>query len=286
MKIQQMHYNFKLELDRVDSLDRPDFYPWQVDEYLNKAILLFAKQRYKVDPRIRKGFETDQARISELANLHIKSPGLQPPVAPIKLSDGLYEVRLDDLGNDIDGQYFRYMYMTEAYVKARKDGCTKNIGLTLWQSDDDSTMYADPSWKWRRCLGQFGRSTVVHPHPDPNRDIDDENDFNADLNNNNRFSNDRIGSLFIRTKSNARNTEEFVPEQVYISYIKYPNRVFIGGYDTVDGLYKSNSRRVHCDLDEAFHDEIVRLAVQLAREDIQDQLGIQISNKKTLEDKI
>ena len=110
MRIDQMHYNFELELDRVASNDRPDFMPWEIDEYLNKGISTFVKTRYSVSNKLKVGFETNQKRIDELSSLHIKSPELQPPIVPIDLGNGRYEVRLNNLGDNINGQYFRYLF--------------------------------------------------------------------------------------------------------------------------------------------------------------------------------
>lgn len=280
-----MHYEFDLEMDRVSSHDRPYFTPWEKDSYLNKAIFKFLKDRYGYDNRIKRGFETDQARISQLSSLHIKSPELQPPVRPEQLRDGYYELRLNSLGEDINGQFFRYLYLTDITVLARKGACTKYIGASLKQTDDMDTVYNVASWKWRRCPVQLGRSNFIHPHPDGNPGILDENDFNAKLIHRNRYNNDELSSIFFYTY-NLDKEVEFEIEEAYVSYIKYPNKVFIGGYDTLDGLYKSTSNPVNCDIDDAFHDEIVRLAVQYARQDVQDVAGVQISAQKTLEDRV
>lgn len=285
MRIDQMHYNFDLEVDRIASNANPYFAPWEKDEYLNKAIWKFLKDRYKIDPRTKKGFETDQSRISQLATLHIKSPELQPAVEATKLDNGIYEVNLDLLGDDINGQFFRYLFLTNGYIKARKGNCETYIDITQWQSDDDVTIYTDSSWTWRRVTANFGKSTYNHPVIDQNVVRDDSNDTTALLDVNNRYSNDKSMSLYFNTLTKYFE-EEFEVLEVYLSYIKYPNRVFIGGYDHIDTLSRSDSPQIHCDIDDGFHDEIVRIAARLALGDIQDQLGLQIGLQKTLEDSI
>ena len=98
MLIDEMHYVFELGLDRVASQDRPDMYPNEKDNYLNRAIAEFVKDRYGfVESQRKLGFETDQERISNLTNLHIKSPVLQPALTPIDLGNGQYELRLSSL---------------------------------------------------------------------------------------------------------------------------------------------------------------------------------------------
>jgi hypothetical protein len=284
MKIQEMHYEFKLGFDRVDSADRPDFLRNEIDHYLNRAIWYFLKERYDVDKTINRGFETDQSRIDELKTLHIKSDQLQPGVTPIDLGNGKYEVRLNSLGNNINGQYFRYMFYTDGYIMAEKDNCSKAIGLTIKQIDDDVTTYSDSSWLWRRVNANFGRSTYQHPHIDSNIN-NDSVDTTADLITNNQYHNDELGSLYLDTR-NIYGEPQFDINQVYISYLKYPNRVFIGGYNHIDGLSDINSDPIHCDIDEGFHDEIIRIAISLAEKDIKDQLGIQVREQQVLKDKI
>lgn len=286
MRIDQMHYNFKMELDRVASNDRPDLMPWEIDEYLNKAILKFVKLRYNYNDSIKSGFETNQERIEELSSLHIKSPELQPAIIPTYLGNGRYEFRLNDLGNNINGQYFRYLFLTKAIITVQKNNCTKKLDLIAWQIDDKKTAFNASSWNWNRVLGNFGKSLFPTP-PTSNATIGDTMDYTANLitgsGTTERYNNDMLKSLYVDA-TNKYNEIEFDVVDAQISYIKFPNRVFIGGYNHIDKHSPSNSPQVHCDLDDSFHDEIVRLAVGLAQEDLQDQLGVQISNKKILDD--
>lgn len=284
MKIDQMHYNFKLQFQRVDSLDKIDFESYQIDEYLYKAIWLFLKERYGFDERIKKGFETDQSRITQLSSLHIKSPELQEPVIPINLGDGRYEVRLNSLGSNINGQYFRYLFFTSGWVKAKKSNCYKNIDIVPQRIDESKNTYTDSSWLWRRVTVNFGKSTYQHPHILPLSNEQDP-DTTMDLEVDNRFNVDQLTSLYLDT-NNRIGDEEFTIEQVFISYIKYPNRVFFGGYDHIDGMSNSTTDPIHCDIDEAYHDEIVRKAVYLAKVDLEDVTGVQIDGKVIIEDTI
>ena len=50
MLIDQLHYNVKLEAERVDSQDKIDLEPVEIDAYLNKAIWVYLKERYSVLP--------------------------------------------------------------------------------------------------------------------------------------------------------------------------------------------------------------------------------------------
>jgi hypothetical protein len=119
MLIDEMHYVFDLGLDRVASQDRPDMYPNEKDNYLNRAIAEFTKSRYGFD-KAKEGFEISQERISNLTNLHIKAPMVQPSLVPTEITTGLYEVRLSSLT-------YRYLFLTSAEIVIRHNGCDKTI---------------------------------------------------------------------------------------------------------------------------------------------------------------
>lgn len=286
MRIDQMHYNFLIELDRVAANDRPDMMPWEIDEYLNKAITKFVKNRYGFNDQVKRGFETDQSRIQAVGSLHIKSPEVQPAVVIPMVSPGIYELRLNRLGENIAGQFFRLMYLTKLRVKIRKDDCDKTIDAAPWQIDDSKTLYTMPSWKWGRVHSNFGKSSF-ETIPSNNPNVADSMDYTANIVTgtppNQRNNNDELKSVFLDT-NDKYGEQAFEIVEVYPSYIKRPNRVFKGGYDHID-LHSSNiDNPVHCDIDSAFHDEIISIAVQLASADIQDQMGMQIHEKKVITD--
>lgn len=254
MLIDEMHYRFDLEVDRVASQDRPDILPPEKDDYINRAINIFVKDRYGFDNPKKEGFETSQERISNLMNLHIKSPELQPGLAPLDLGNGLYELRLSSL-------LHRYLFLTSAKVMIRKGVCTKTIDHTSWQIDDRKTTFSDASYDWSRVLINFGKSRVT------------------------ATSNNQLPSLYLDTRDKT-GVPQFTIDSVYISYIKYPNRVCIGGYKHIDDKTPAPTTAVtNCDIDDIFHDEIIRIASNLAFKDIQDQFGYQSSQLETEKDK-
>ena len=288
MRIQEMHYKFDLWQDRVASNDRPDFMPWEKDDYINTAIWILIKERCGVMGQSVRGFETDEVRIDQLKTLHIKSPELQPAITPIVLPNGRYEFRLNALGNNINSQYFRYLFLTDGVIKIRKNGCTKNMGHTQWQIDDLKTAFNASSWKWNRVLINFGKSTLQTPAAQ-SPIVADSPDVTASLITDlglgtERYNNDQLASIYVDT-TNRDGVQEFEVVEGCFSYIKYPNRVFYGGYNHIDKQSDDTSEPVHCDLDEAFHDEIVRIAVNLAQGDVQDIQGAQITNERLNNDK-
>lgn len=278
MLVDHLHYLFKLETGRVDSADREDFKPWEIDEYLNMGIRAFCKERFGYTGKIKRGFETDTVRIQQLSSLHVKSPELQPSVTPIEIEDGLYEVRLNDLGNDIGDQYFRPMFLTKAEIQAiDSNNCVKNMRVTSFQSDDAYTIYTDASWKWGRVNYNFGKSTYQHPHHRPAGRTDDP-DEGIVLETPTRFNNDELISIFFDTRDRD-GVKQFSINEAYLSYVKYPNRVYIGGYDHIDKMSKEQSPKIHCDIDEVFCDEIVRKAARFANKHIIADYNAQLQDE-------
>jgi len=64
-----MHTNFKLELDKIDSLQYPAFTSNEIDYLLNQAIRKFVKTRYSGVNYKQEGFEQTQKRIDDLRTL-------------------------------------------------------------------------------------------------------------------------------------------------------------------------------------------------------------------------
>lgn len=46
MTIQDIHYDFKVKIDKVDSLSKKNFLANEIDWIVNEAIKIFVKQRY------------------------------------------------------------------------------------------------------------------------------------------------------------------------------------------------------------------------------------------------
>jgi len=247
MNIDQMHYNFELEKNKIASLANSNFIPVEKDEYLNKSIWYFLKSRYNIDGN-NKGFETNQDRITKLSNLHIKSPELQSGLVPT-LINGINKIELKDLK-------FEYLFLTKASVDIKKSNCTKNrVRVKLTQTDDLNLLYSSPSFDWNIVNGQFGK-------------VESGTTLNAEK-----------SALYLYTEDGS------TIDKVYIDYIKYPNRVFFGGYDHIDGQSNSTDPKINCDIDAGFHDEIVRQAVLFAIEDLGDVQGVQIKQKQINLDK-
>lgn len=155
MTITESHYQFKLNMDRVDSMSNPDFTAPEIDWLLNEAQRIFVEQRLNPNsnPK-RKGFEASQKRIDDLSTLVVKFP-LQPYITPT-LTDGIYEVPLDSLD-------FPYLHLLSAYVELEvADNCLKEVRLKFMQHDDYREALKDPfnSPSLEFVPYNFGRSST------------------------------------------------------------------------------------------------------------------------------
>lgn len=228
MTIQEAHYDFKLKIDKVDTLAKRNFKPWEIDWIINEAIKIFTKQRYGINNIRQKGFESIQKRRDDLRTLQIKSPTTkQPGLAPIRRNGDVYEFRISDLS-------FPYWFLTRATVEAEKGSCTKVFKRVFIAEHDDLTDALN--YKFYKPDFDWGRAVVVEARTDET----DRND----------------GSFYVY------GAPDFEITTLYPEYIKKPDPVWIGGYDSLDGVYRAgiDSPKM-TDLPEHTHNEIIDTAV-------------------------
>jgi hypothetical protein len=257
MRIEEMHYDFDVKVDKVDSLAKRNFNVAQKDWLINEAQWVWLKTNYGLTNQTRTGFEMSEHRIQDLKNLHIKSPNPQVGLTPINLGDGTYEINLSSLT-------FDFLFATRIKATIKKNGCEKTASVQVVQTDDLNYSLIDPfnkpNFNAKEVLAVYGRSS------DPVATT--KNLYGS-------------GSLFLYTDGT------FTIEKVYIEYIKYPNRVWFGTYDLTSDLrpktgsntyvYQSGvSTPVHSDLNAHTHSEIIDLAVLLASQLIEDPNLIQL----------
>lgn len=213
MTIQELHYDFKIKLDKVDSLSKRNFHPAQIDWLLNEATWKFIEEMYGMSlQNPDRGFEVSEIRTQDLRNLHITSPQVQSPIAPSGGTSGVYELNLADLT-------FDYWLTTKLNCRITKNNCSKDASITVVQTDDLSDALVDPfnkpSYSFGRVLGNYGKS------------LTDQNTT---------YNQYGTGSLYLYTNN------DFTVDSVSVSYLRYPQRVWIGTYDlTNDLLPKSAS---------------------------------------------
>lgn len=246
MLLREIHYEIKFKLDKVDSLSEKNFQDWEIDWAVNEAQKVLMKQRYGLTNLYRTGFEGNQKRYDDLRTLQIKSPtNLQPAVVPVRQQGDFYEFKISDFA-------FPYYFLTRIHGEGTKGNCTKVIrGLDATQHDDLNDALKNPLYKpdfnWGVALVTFGRS--------------DE-------------ATDSEGSIYIYTDGT------FSIDSIYPEYLKSPNKVWIGTYDSLDGSNTVGDPTVECDLPEHLQNEMIDLAVNELARIIEHPTLVQSSGQK------
>lgn len=248
MTLIEFHYDFKLKIDKVDSLSKKNFQPNEIDWILNEAIQLFMKQRYGLSNVKQTGFEGIQKRIDDLKSLHIKSPTVeQPAVLPVRQLGDYFEFKISDFS-------YPYYFLTRLSLLGSKNDCTKIMRkVKSIQTDDlndalENPLYK-PNYEWGVALYNFGRTDET---------LDDES------------------SIYVYTDG----TFDIV--EIYPEYLKQPNRVWIGTYDSLDGLNTVGDPIIECDLPKHTHSEIVDLAVAECSRIIEHPTFNQLKSQKLI----
>lgn len=243
MDVSSLHYSFKLNMDRVDSLSQQDFNSAEIDWLLNEAQLVFIKRRFSGDsnPK-RKGFENSQKRIDDLSTLLVKYPE-QPPLTTTLLDVGVYEAELSNTTHP-------YLFYVDGYVNLALDAnCTiHGVPLKFTQHDDLRVALKDPfnSPSLEFIPINFGRA-----------------------------SSGTGSSLYLYGGELPASSIS----SVYIEYIKYPSRISLGNYQYIDGVTYPAATS---ELPNHTHPELVDIACELAALSIENPEYIQLKNLKIL----
>ena len=154
MDVGEMHYEFKLKLNKVDSLDYTNFLVPEIDWYLNEAQHIFIKTRYSGNNSRAAGFEQSQKRIDDLRNIVVRDTILA--TIPTSSDPSVYEAVLPSTGLE------RYLFSLRIIANGFKSTCEGKLNCILTQHDDlndtlKNPFYA-PSFEWREVPIVFGTS--------------------------------------------------------------------------------------------------------------------------------
>jgi len=81
MTAAEMHIEFKFRMDKLDSLNYPNFLPEEIDLLLNNAQERVVKQRYGFTNLKRQSFEETQKRVEDLKNIVVNAVLTTQPYA-------------------------------------------------------------------------------------------------------------------------------------------------------------------------------------------------------------
>lgn len=90
MTVSEMHIAFKFRMDKLDSLNYPDFEPIEIDLLLNQAQDRFVKQRYGINNIKRQSFEESQKRTDDLRNLVVSAAITPLPTTSDNKPNGVF----------------------------------------------------------------------------------------------------------------------------------------------------------------------------------------------------
>jgi hypothetical protein len=149
--VQELIYEFKLMINKVNRQDNVDIPVEDIIIYLNRAQLSWIKTKINPNNVYKTGYESIRKRIDDLQILKVSNFKL----IPTKTNDSYligYECPLDSVSN--------YMFYVSSHCLATKKKCDKNIGIDLVKQGDIRTMYFDsnfsPSFEWRSTLATIG----------------------------------------------------------------------------------------------------------------------------------
>ena len=144
MTLAEMHIEFKLGLDKTDSLNYPNFEPEEIDLWLNNAQGRFVKTRYVHDTK-GETFEETQKRTDDLRTI-VTEVTLIPSViqTPTKPNGILF-----DLPNGTIGGPDIYWFAINEECEIRYEDCNgswvdERTGVYATQHDDYDKLIDDP----------------------------------------------------------------------------------------------------------------------------------------------
>ena len=153
MNIKEMHYDFKMKLNKLDSEQYKNLRVPEIDWVLNEGAELFIKM--VAEPRMRShlGFEKSQRNIDDIRTI----------VTDVEVA----------FINDVAALPTDYMYYLKGRVNMTKGSCGTKLGtLKIKQHDDEyeSSPFDTSSFEWGEVNGVFKSGGIV---------IEDDIDFIA-----------------------------------------------------------------------------------------------------------
>lgn len=154
--VQELIYEFKLSLNKMDRQDNVQVPLEDILVFLNQAQLSWVKSKVGENNIFKDGYEGTRKRIDDLQVLKVDDVSL--PL--IKTTDVLYKgykASLKSLPN--------YMLYIMSHVGARKEDCKAGLTVDLIRQNDLSTLYFDanfsPSFEWRSTFATIGQDNIT-----------------------------------------------------------------------------------------------------------------------------
>jgi hypothetical protein len=248
MTVEEMHYEVKLKLNKIDSQNYENLIVPEIDWYLNEAQDLFIKQRYGISNSKRKGFEASQKRIDDLREIVVK--GIIIPFITSSADLNSFQACLPE----------DYMFYIRSRIDLNKEKCgdKEAVSAVQIQHDDLNEVLNDPfyspSFEWEEVPIVFMQGSIGE---NPCRD----------------------GTVI------GYSDGTFILTNLRLDYLRHPLRISWGdGFDITNSYTYPNGVTAvglqNCELAEHTHHEIVDIAVMIASGDL-DHPNFQMKMLKT-----
>lgn len=185
MTIQEMHYDFKMKLNKIDSEQYRNLRIPEIDWKLNEAIEMFVKQTAEPHQVPFYGIETTQRNIDAIRTLVVENKLLTG-------SSKEYDSYVFGLPDD-------YMFFVSVKAVISKGNCTgKTCQVHIRQHDDDfeKSVFDKSSFEWGDVNGTFdGKGLRIHTDGS--------------------FVVDRLLLNYIKKHPYVHNAQDFLPARQY-----------------------------------------------------------------------
>jgi len=264
-----MHINFKLEADKTDSLNYPDFEPEEIDKWLNIAQERYIKQRYSGMNAHRASFEQTQKRMDDLREVLTNAEIITFTTTGSNKPNGKFAALPTGAGQEYwlaINEEAEVVYM-DCDTVATVTGTIKSGEYYMVTSGSivyDSVTYASGTYFIGGAPQNFTGTGIVKTAKakrvkvKPKRH-DEYNEFIRDPFN--KPYEDEVLRLSFQSQVELITDGTFVVSKYFLRYIRKAREILL------DLLIPANS--VDCELADITHQEIVEQAVQLALESIE-----------------
>ena len=220
--VQELIYEFKLSLNKMDRQDNVQIPLEDILVFLNQGQLSWIKSKIGENNIFKDGYEGTRKRIDDLQTLKVDDASL--PL--LKTTDVLYKGYKADLKTLPD-----YMMYIMSHVGAQKEDCKAGLTVDLIRQNDLSTLYFDanfsPSFEWRSTFATIGQDNII-----------------------------------------VYTDETFELDNLYLTYLRYPQPIDAEGYIKFDG---SDSVNKDCELPYYAKPDILNLASKFAAQSVDNQ---------------
>lgn len=150
MTVQDMHYDFKSKLNKIDSQQYKNLKIPEIDRYLNEACGIFVK--LVAQPRINNhlGFEVNQRSIDDIRTLVVEKPITSFLIQP---DEPGFVARTFKAALPED-----YMFYVSSNAIISKEDCSdRKATIHIRQHDDkfEESPFDDSSFEWKEINGVF-----------------------------------------------------------------------------------------------------------------------------------